>query len=159
MPNVGALTTTQTWEALSADLREELRKWRKEDFHLPYKGASKSTGVVKLTMLFNGVEKTISCDRFPTPTQNLCAINQVIRSTRLAEQRGIGGLLAEVSNLVALPEFDPCKVLGVDSNALSVTTRNAYRLKVKEYHPDNRETGNRLMYDMVQRAGKELGVA
>lgn len=158
MSNVGALTTTQTWEALSAELRDELRKWRKEDFHLPYKGESKSTGVVKLTMLFNGVEKTISCDRFPTPTQNLCAINQVIRSTRLAEQRGIGGLLAEVSNMVALPEFDAYRILAVGPTDTPGAIQAAYRDKVQMYHPD-KPTGNRLMFDMVQRAGKELGVA
>ena len=158
MPNVGQLTTTQTWEALLAELREELRKWRKDDFHLPYKGESKSTGVVKLTMLVNGVEKTIKCERFPTPEQNLCAIKEVIRSTRLAEQRGIGGLLAEVANMVALPEFDAYRILGVHPDQPISVFLAAYRTKVQQYHPD-KATGSRAVFDMVQRAGKELGVA
>ena len=158
MPNVGALTTTQTWEALLSELRDELRKWRKDDFHLPYKGESKSTGAVTLTMLVHGTEKTIRCDNFRTPEQNLCAIKEVIRSTRLAEQRGIGGLLAEVSNLVALPEFDPYRILGVHPDQPISVFLAAYRDKVQIYHPD-KATGNRAIFDMVQRAGKELGVA
>ncbi len=158
MPKVGQLTTNQSWEALLAELREELRKWRKEDFHLPYKGESRSTGTVKLTMLINGVEKTVSCDKFSTPAQNLCAIKEVIRSTRLAEQRGIGGLLAEVSNMVALPEFDAYRILGVHPDQPISVFLAAYRTKVQQYHPD-KTTGNRAIFDMVQRAGKELGVA
>ena len=113
MPAFGSLNTNQSWDALLQELKDEFRKWRKEDYHLPYKGESKSAGEVKLTLLINGAEKTMRCGIFPTPEQNLCAIKEVVRSTRLAEQRGIGGLLAEVSNMVALPDFDAYRILGV----------------------------------------------
>ena len=36
MPKVGNLNTSQTWDALLRELKEELRKWGIEDYHLPY---------------------------------------------------------------------------------------------------------------------------
>lgn len=161
---VGGLNTTQTWDALLRELKEELRKWGVEDYHLPYKGDSERKGEVSLTMLLNGVEKTIGCSEFTHEyrgmERNLCALKEAIRGTRLADQRGILSLLAEVAQaaLPALPAYEPRRVLGVSDGAGKSEVRSAYHAKVLYYHPDQ-PTGNRPMFDLVHQAGKDLGVA
>ena len=114
-----------------------------------------------MTMLLNGAEKTIGCAEFTHEyrgaERNLCALKEAIRGTRLADQRGILSLLAEVAQ-AALPAYDPYRVLGIASTAGKSDVLSAYHEKVQYYHPD-KPTGNRPMFDMVHQAGKDLGVA
>ena len=127
-----------------------------EDYILPYKSDAVRSGQVSLTLRVNGNEKTVPCSKFTGQPNgheaNLLALTQAVKATRLADQRGIGSILAEVSSLVALNAYDAWRVLGAEENDLE-TARRYYHEKLKMYHPDNPDTGNRLMLEMVQKAG------
>lgn len=158
---LGSLVTNRPWEVLLQELEEELLKWGVKDYILPFKSDAIRWGEVRLTLTVNGIEKTIPSGRFTHQTNgqeaNLLAITQQVKATRLADQRGLGPLLAEVSSLVALNGYDPWRVLGAEKDDLE-TARRYYHEKLKMYHPDTPDTGNRLMVEMVQRAGKDLGL-
>ena len=98
------------------------------------------------------------------PERNLCAIREVVRSLRLADQRGIGLVMAQAAkSLLALPEpvepGDPDYVLGVRKETPSAVKKAAYRELVKMYHPDTPVTGNRERYDRIRAAAEALGLA
>lgn len=160
--NLGSLNTNRDWDTLLYDLEEELRKWSGVDYVLPFKGDSIRWGEVRLTLTINGHEKTITCERFserPNGQEaNLLALLQVVKATRLADQRGIGSLLAEVSSMLALEAYDPWRVLGATEGDKEGAKR-AYRQKLQVYHPDKPETGNQMMYELIHRAAEDIGVA
>ncbi|MCH7473907.1 MAG: hypothetical protein IIA27_04485 [Gemmatimonadetes bacterium] len=158
---LGSLTTNQSWSSLLQQLQEELDKWGVEDYHLPYQGDARRLREVSLVLRIKGVEKTITCSVFAGQSKgeerNLCAIKEAVRAVRLADQRHIVGLLAEVAQLAALNAYDPWRVLGAEKDDLE-TARHYYHEKLKMYHPDNLETGSRPMLEVVQQAGRDLGL-
>lgn len=160
--NLGSLTTSRSWDTLLHDLEEELRKWGVEDYILPYKSDAIRWGEVRLTLRVNGIEKTVPSGRFSNQTNgqeaNLLALTQQVKATRMADQRGLGPLLAEMSSLVALEAYDPWRVLGATEGDREGAKR-AYRQKLQVYHPDKPETGNQMMYELIHRAAEDIGVA
>jgi len=159
---LGGLNTNKSWDVLLKELQDELRKWGVTDYLLPYKGDSQRLGKVNLTLKVGEREKTVSCAKFTGQVhameRNLSAIVQTVRATRLADQRGIGSLLADVAELLlALPEYDPYRVLGVPKGSSPEEIRKAYHRQMNLYHPDKMQ-GSRLMYDVIKRAAEDLGV-
>ena len=159
----GTLTTNRSWTDLIDDIIEEFRKWgvRRHDIILPKFQESSNTGSVLIEFLWANDWKKVSCSRFGMehkgPQRNLCALREVIRSTRLADQRGIGKLLADMSSLTALPDpNDPYTVLGVPPGSDTEHIKRAYHSVVKKAHPDT--GGNREWFDKVQAAAQALGV-
>ena len=158
---VGNLNTTKSWTQIDREVRDELRKWGLVDYHLPYKGDSQRLGSVTLIISRNGQEHRLTCDHFKTgnwPERNYAAILGAIRSTRLAEQRGMGSLFAAAARLISLPDpNDPHYILGVSPDASREQIERAYRRKVREVHPD--QGGRREELERVLEAGRQLGVA
>jgi curved DNA-binding protein CbpA len=76
----------------------------------------------------------------------------------MADQRGIGATLAQVAELIALPDpDDPFTVLGIPPTTDMEKMRTAYRSRIQEVHPD-KQTGNRDEYDRVRKAAEALGI-
>ena len=157
---VGNLNTSKTWQQIQREVKEELRKWGIQDYHLPYKGDSERLGSVTLIIKRDGQEHRLTCDRFRTgnwPERNYTAILGAIRSVRLAEQRGMGNLFAAAAQLISLPDpNDPHYILGVTSDATQEEIQRAYWRKVREVHPD--QGGRREELERVIEAGRQLGV-
>lgn len=161
---LGTLTTNRSWTALRDDLMDELRKWgvNRFDIMIPKYEESKRTGRVEVQFIFKGEWRTIACSAFTNlprgAERNLCAIKETVRSTRLADQRGIGGVLAETAKLMELPDpNDAYHILGVSRDASIDEILRAYRNKLKETHPDR--GGSREDFERVREAGQILGVA
>ena len=137
-----------------------------EDYLLPTKEASVRDGAVTLKLAKRGVWIDVTCGLFSSrrngPECNLCAIKEAVRSARLADQRGIGPIFAELGKLLALPQGDsagsgPHQILGVEFGAEMARLKAAYRSRIKETHPDV-PGGNREEFESVQAAARELGV-
>ncbi len=84
-----------------------------------------------------------------------------VRSLRLADQRGIGLVMAQAARaLLALPEGlgadDPNFILGVRPETPDPVKKASYLYLVKLYHPDLKETGDRRKYDQVRWAAEQL---
>ena len=161
MPKYADLRTTVTWERTLEALRKELVKWGVQTWLKPTKESSMKNREVVVHFTKNNVQSSPRCSRFPTPEQNLRAIFGAVQAVRLADQRGIGGLLAEVSKpLAALPgrvEPDPCEVLGVPKGTTDkAVLLAAYHQKAKVTHPDL--AGSDEEFKAVQRAAEALGV-
>ncbi len=159
---LGMLTTTKTWTKLIEEVIEEFRKWgvHRNDLVLPKYRESTNTGSVLIEFVWSNEWKKVACSRFGRehkgPERNLCALKEVIRSTRLADQRGIGKVLADMSSLLSLPDpNNPYTVLGVTPGADVESVKHAYHAAVKVAHPD--KGGNRELFDKVQAAGRALG--
>ena len=103
---LGNLTTNKSWPDSLRDLQEELRKWSiEEDFILPIKRECEQAGRVKVSFAIHGNWVHPECNRWQRShgadwlERNLRAIVLAIQSARLADQRGIGSLLAEVTRV------------------------------------------------------------
>jgi hypothetical protein len=138
-----------------------MRRWDVVDYVLPTYRESCSQSFVKLTLARNGNWSDIECRVFgggdSGARYNLCAIKETLRSLRLADQRGIGGVFAAAAaNLLALPDpNDPYAVLKIARGASPEMIKRAYREALQRTHPDR--GGNRRDFDRVQWAGRELG--
>ena len=154
----GNLNTTKTWEEITREVREELRKWGITGYILPCKGDSVRLKPVTVRMKIQGEERQLTCDRFHDrnrPERDYAAIAIALRSARLADQRGIGAVFAQAAQLAALPgPNDPHHVLGVKPGASQVEITAAYRKKVMEAHPGH--GGNREALEKVMKAGRLL---
>ena len=162
---LGNLNTNKSWNDTLTDIRDEFRRWDVEDYLLPIKSECLKAGKVSLTFAVHGQWCKPECARWQkghTPhwlERNLRAIYLVIHAARLADQRGIGGLLAEVSKHLALPAdpaIDPYAALGARPDASPEVLRHAYREAVKKHHPD--VGGDPAAFRRVQQAAEELGL-
>ena len=84
------------------------------------------------------------------------ALTSAIKSRRLAEQRGIGGVFDQVAKVAALNAFDPYRIIGASADMPQEEVKRRYHEKLRDYHPDRPGTGSRIQWDLVHRAGKEL---
>ena len=157
----GDLHTTKSWRQISADLHDELRKWGISTYQLPYKDDSVRRGSVTVHLTIDGHERQLTCARFTegnAAERNFAAIVLAVRSARLADQRGIGSLLADAVALKMLPDpADPYRILGVHPSAGMDEVRAAYKRMVIKHHPD--QGGGPELLDAVREAGRQLGVA
>ena len=158
---LGNLTTTKSWRQITAEIQDEFRKWGIFNYSLPYKGDSERLGSVTVLVTVNGQERRLTCSRFSegnAPERNYAAILSAVRSARLAEQRGIGSVLADAVALKMLPDpADPYRILGVHPSAGMDEVRAAYKRMVIKHHPD--QGGGPELLDAVREAGRRLGVA
>lgn len=157
----GRVTTKKGWDEIIRELQAELRMWRVTNYTLPYRGDSERRGEVVFTFKKGDNERTIRLGKFTREVngmaKNLYAIKEAVKAVRLMDQRGLGDVLLDVAQVLALPEYDPYRVLGVDSTASWEEIRRAYRHQISQYHPD-KMNGARHMYDIIERAAKDLGV-
>lgn len=161
---IGDLTTSKSWTETLVELRDEFRKWGVESWLPPTVKESRLQGSVTVDFEFNGRWNKVTCNRW-TPFErgwlerNLRAIFLAVHSTRLADQRGIGGLLHQVAKAtIALePGKTAYEILQVNGGASRELMRSAYLQRVKETHPD--VGGDAEEFKSVNRAGEELGVA
>ena len=158
----GDLHTTKTWRQIDRELKHEFRKWGIDSYLLPYKDDSVRRGSVTVIVVQEGGEgRRLTCDRFTEgnwPERNYADLLLAVRSARLAEQRGIGSLLADAVALKMLPDpADPYRILGVHPSAGMDEVRAAYKRMVIKHHPD--QGGGPELLDAVREAGRQLGVA
>ena len=123
-PNTSGALLTKTWEEITREVREELRKWGTTSYILPCKGDSGNSVRLKpvtVRIKIRGEERQVTCDQFHDrnrPERDYAAIAIALRSARLADQRGIGAVFAQAAQLAALPgPNDPHHVLGVKPGA------------------------------------------
>ena len=145
MSAYGQLSTAKTWTESLKDLSEELRKWSIEDYVLPTKKKCQEQGYVEMSFVLHGNWVKPRCARWKDGDwkwleRNLRAIFMAIQAARLADQRGIGEVFAQVAKHLALPDAsakrDPYEVLGVPRNVTRDVLRTAYRDAAKLAHPD-----------------------
>ena len=159
----GTLNTHRSWGALIKDPAQEFYKWGVKDYLLPTYQQSVDRSSVKVKFAVHGTWTEAECARFNdgrsnAPQSNLCAILKAVQATRLADQRGIGQLLADVAKAAALADpDDPYAILGVDRAATVLELRNAYRDRAKQTHPDT--GGSDIEFIRVKKAAQQLGVA
>ena len=155
----GDLHTTKNWRQIQAELTDELRKWEIDQYLLPYKDDSVRRGLVTVTVFIEGDERRLTCDRFSDgnwPERNYAAILLAVRSARLADQRGIGSLVAQAAQLKSLPDpDDPYHILGVRPSAGIEEIRAAYKQRMLAAHPD--QGGSREGLERVMEAGRRAG--
>ena len=163
---LGSITTTKGWAELLTELKDEFKKWGDKEVRYPTKKDALITGEVALLVKAKkGEWKDVRCGAFGSksngPECNLCAVKEAVRSMRLAEQRGIGAVLMDLGQFLALPSAEPRSdahfVLGVRPSDSSDVVRRAYRERLKQAHPDTGGDASEFM--RVQEAGRELGVA
>lgn len=161
---LGSLNTKRTWQDLRDELADELREWGvdKEDIVLPAARNSREQGYVELQFHYKGEWRNVRCNKFTSESngqnKNLAAIKDVVKSARMAEQRGIGTMFAAVASLMALPDpNDPFVILGISPTTDKDVLRSAYRRRLQETHPD-KQGGSRDAYDRVRGAAKKLGM-
>ena len=161
---LGNLSTNKSWPDSLRDLQEELRKWDIEDFILPTKRECEQAGRVKVSFAVHGNWVHPECNRWQRShgadwlERDLRAIVLAIHSARLADQRGIGSLLAEVTRVLALPPANTQHhtALGVSGSATPEEVHHAYREAVKQHHPD--VGGDPDKFKELQDAAKALGI-
>ena len=155
----GDLHTTKNWRQIQAELKDELRKWDIDQYLLPYKDDSVRRGSVTVTVIIEGDERRLTCDRFSDgnwPERDYAAILLAVRSARLADQRGIGSLVAQAAQLKSLPDpDDPYHILGVQPSAGIEEIRAAYKRHLLAAHPD--QGGSRESLERVMEAGRRVG--
>ncbi len=160
---VGQLHTTKSWNQITDDLLDELRKWdvSRRDVILPTMAATVESENVVVEFLFKGEWRTVECSKFSGQIRgahrNLLAISLAVRATRMADQRGIASILAQVSHLLALPDpNDPYVILGIAPTKDLDAMKKAYRARIMEVHPDR--GGDRKEFDRVRKAAETLGI-
>ena len=162
---LGSMRTSKGWNELRSEVEDQFNKWGFTDILFPTKRDSLNTGeVVVLVKTRGGDWQELKCGAFAGgdgPEKNFCAIREAVRGFRLADQRGIGTLFADMSKLLALPEAPaedyPYSVLGVRKTDSPERVRTAYRARIKETHPD--QGGDPDEFIKVREAGSALGVA
>jgi hypothetical protein len=159
----GNLHTTVSWRETVADLKECFRKWGVEDYILPTKQESERIGCVEVSFAKRGVWAVPRCARFSTPEQNIRAVYLALDAVRLADQRGIGELMAEASRVLALPDPSQAEAViarfsaAISADEVRAKPRMYYAQALHETHPDH--GGRREDFDAVRRAGEQMGVA
>ena len=159
MPNLGGLNTKKNWRTLLGDLQTVMRKWGKQDFLPPMFQQSLDTRCVKFRYAVNGQWVDLESRRFRTPEQNLSAIVQALDAVRLADQRGLGELLAVASAVYALPKGDDSSLLAVIGATPSMSKDEkltAFRAAQMRTHPD--KGGDSNEFRRVMAAGEALGL-
>lgn len=176
----GQMFTKRTWIQISEQLRDEFRKWKVEEFRIPPVKEVDRLGAVEVQFVPPGQERweKVKCDEWGphnlghgyTPNwkeYNLLAIVQAIEATRLMDQRGIAGVLAQAVAYKALPSGiqlperrrDPYEVLGVRADSPKEVIKGAYRALAKLYHPESGgEQANAEKLKEVIAAAEQLGV-
>ena len=90
--------------------------------------------------------------------RDLRAIVKAVESARLADQRGLGALMAETTRALALNAGDdPWVILGLLRESTLEDNRHAFRNIVKRAHPD--VGGDPERFKAIMEAGQKLGLA
>ena len=141
MPKYAEIGPGKPWLDSLRELTDEFRKWGIEDYILPTKSESLATGHVTVRFAPRGDWIELPCSRWTSghdpraAEKNLQAILLAIRSARLADQRGIGGLFARALEHLALTDGtnhdDPYSILGVSQGATQEELWSAYRRKLR----------------------------
>lgn len=160
----GNLTTSKTWNESLAELREEFRRWGVEDFLLPTKAESQRDKKVCVPFALRGTWVNPECSRWQAidgPNwleRDLRAIVRAVNAARLADQRGLGALMAEATRALALNAGDdPWVILGLLREAEPEDNRRAYRRLLARAHPDH--GGDPERFRAIMEAGEKLGFA
>lgn len=107
----------------------------------------------------NKQDMALACDVYMTVEDNLWALCRTLDALRQIERDGSPSLINRAfKGFAALPDPNERKwfeVLGVHEGADEVQIRTAYFNLAKQYHPDNKETGDAAIFHQVQKAYEE----
>jgi hypothetical protein len=123
---------------------------------LPYSG-QKNPDDSGVAVYFKWKERDVvfACDRWLTVEDNLWAIVKHIEALRGQERWGVGSLDQAFAGYMALPDPD-AKQWFEELNVLPTATddeiKTAHRNLARIYHPDNKQTGDAVMFDRIQKA-------
>lgn len=106
----------------------------------------------------DGKAVALPCDKWNRVECNVYAIAKHIEALRGQERWGVGNVEQAFRGYMALPSLgesggdNPWQILGVSINVTEEQLKEAYRLLVKKFHPDNTETGNTERFHRIQTA-------
>lgn len=104
----------------------------------------------------NKQDFALACDVYSTVEDNLWALCRTLDALRQIERDGSPALINRAfKGFAALPDPDQKKwweVLGVAENANNEQIRAAYFKLARQYHPDNKDTGNDSLFRQVTQA-------
>ena len=151
--------TNYTWDRSLRDISKNLAMWKIPYWRPPDFKKSQASGSVTLEIQRNGIWYPFTCNSQPSAQQNLRALGLAIEAARIAEERGIGGLVAKALELKALPAGPSAyKILGINEGETNkAVIKAAYIKRAKETHPD--AGGSAEEFTKVQKAAEQLGVA
>jgi hypothetical protein len=110
---------------------------------------------------FNGEDKVIACDAWKYLHENFRAIQYTVAGLRSFERHKCTKILSNaMAGFKELSDGSAHKqewylVLGVWPSETAEKIRKAYLKLAKEYHPDNKVTGNEAKFKEVQEAYEE----
>jgi hypothetical protein len=96
-----------------------------------------------------------ACDKYRSVEDNLWAIVKHIEALRGQERWGVGSLDQAFAGYAALPDPNArpwWEALSVRRDASDEEIRKAYFTLARQYHPDNKETGNEELFVQIQQA-------
>jgi hypothetical protein len=109
----------------------------------------------------NKIDMALACDIYTTVEDNLWALFRTLHALRQIERDGSPSLINRAfKGFKALPDPNAREwwdVLKVAETASDEEIRQAYFKSARQYHPDNKETGDVEMFRQVQ-AAYELAV-
>jgi hypothetical protein len=104
----------------------------------------------------NGIDSALACDVYTTVEDNLWALCRTVEALRQIERDGSPTLINRAfKGFKALADPDRREwwdVLGVARTAGDDEIKRAYFSLARQYHPDNKETGNVDLFRQVQTA-------
>jgi hypothetical protein len=102
------------------------------------------------------IDMALACDVYFTVEDNLWALCRTLEALRQIERDGSPALINRAfKGFAALPDPDARKwweALNVAETASNEEIRKSYFEKARQYHPDNKETGDDELFRQVQKA-------
>ncbi len=113
----------------------------------------------------DGETTSVPCDGYTDPRQNVRAIIQCLHQQARSARDGVGTVHALFQGFKALPartsSEDPRVVearQALDAGAKAGIGAKVLRQLQLRYHPDNLETGDRLVWDAIQEHSNAIGL-
>lgn len=126
---------------------------------VPMSGAAQPADVgAAVYFKLDGKDVALPCDKWNRVECNVYAIAKHIEALRGQERWGVGNVEQAFRGYMALPGAgetggdNPWQVLGVSINVDEAGLKEAYRAKVKKFHPDNTATGSVPEFRRIQAA-------
>ncbi|TGK36246.1 J domain-containing protein [Leptospira andrefontaineae] len=102
---------------------------------------------VSIWFKINGSQKSLACDSWKSPEENLYALAMTVSSMRVIDRYGCSDMMDRIfTGFLALPAGPSwADVIGVEKDADIETIRKKYHEKVKEVHTDLGGDHNRMV--------------
>lgn len=143
-----------------------VRTYMRGGQEVPYSDQSQARDDPAAAVYFelDGQAICLPCDAWDTVGGNLAAIAAHVAALRGIERWGVGTVADHYRGFLALPEAGQgsgrgwWEVLGVTREAAGDQLKKAYRMKLRQVHPDL-PGGSRAAYDEVQAAWEQAKAA